>query len=219
LIAYLLLNTLATVCGAFAVFWIVTQAPARLAAQLKTPVSGLMLAPLGIIAVIQVAQFVLVYMRWQPMYWVLIALAVVNLVTGLALMFISMNIATVIGFAFSFIPLVFLFLIEEDFMLVYERIWCGPDKGIRSHSEFYARGREYARNKMWTLAALHFRRAVAGAPNLVAYHLALTAAYVGLKRYDRAESVLREARRLEPGNARAQELADLIATHTARSIA
>jgi Flp pilus assembly protein TadD len=59
---------------------------------------------------------------------------------------------------------------------------------------------------------VHFRRAVVGSPNTLTYHMALTAAYMGLKRYERAESALREAQKLAPGDPKVQELAELIAS-------
>jgi len=117
----------------------------------------------------------------------------------------------VVAVSFSLLPLIFLFRIEGDFMMEHERYWCAPDKGIRTHSAFYQRGREYARKKMWAAAVVHFRRATAGAPSNVAYHLALATAYVKLNRYERAQSVLRGAQRLAPDNPDVRELADLLA--------
>jgi Flp pilus assembly protein TadD len=76
---------------------------------------------------------------------------------------------------------------------------------MRTHSAFYARGREYARQKMWALAAIHFRRAIGGAPGIAAYHLALATAYISLNRLERARSVLRGAEQLEPENPQVRE--------------
>ena len=68
-----------------------------------------------------------------------------------------------------------------------------------------------SRLKLFVHSVVHFRRAAAGAPTMLAYHLALVAAYMGLKRYERAEHALREAQRLAPDDPKVQELAELIA--------
>ena len=165
---------------------------------------------IGVIA-IQLLEIVLVYIRWQPMYWFLVGMAVLSLVGSFAAMALTPNLITVIGTGLNFLPILFLLRISEDFMMKHERIWCVPDKSLKGHNAFYQRGRECVGKKMWALAAIHFRRAVAGAPNTLVYHMALATAYVGLNRYERAESALRPAQKLEPENPKVQELAELIA--------
>ena len=164
---------------------------------------------------VQFVQVVLLYLRWQPMYWFLVGLAVLNILLAIGRLAMSPGPQGVAGLGVSLLPLIFLFRIEDDFAMEHERYWCAPDKGIRSHSAFYRRGREYARKKMWAAAAVHFRRATAGAPSNVAYHLALVTAYAKLNRYERARSALRDAQRLAPDNPDVREMADLLAeAHT-----
>ncbi len=167
---------------------------------------------------IQLVQAVLIYLRWRPIYWFMVGLAVLAAVVPLALLAVRPGWEAVVLLVLSAAPVFLLLRIEEDFMVDHERYWCAPDKGIHTHSAFYQRGRAYARKKMWALAAVHFRRATAGAPTILTYHLALASAYVGLKRYDRAESALREAQRLEPDNPKVLELFELIAAKKASAI-
>jgi tetratricopeptide (TPR) repeat protein len=161
---------------------------------------------------VQFVQVVLLYLRWQPMYWFLVGLAILSILLAIGRLAINPSPQGGIGVGVSLLPLIFLFRIEDDFAVEHERYWCAPDKDIHSHSAFYQRGREYARKKMWAAAAVHFRRATAGSPTNVAYHLALVTAYAKLNRYERARSVLRDAQRLAPDNPDVRELGDLIAT-------
>ena len=161
---------------------------------------------------VQFVQVVLLYLRWQPMYWFLVGMAVLSILLAIGRLAMSPSPQGGIGIGVSLLPLIFLFRIEDNFAMEHERYWCAPDKNIHTHSAFYQRGREYARKKMWAAAVVHFRRATAGAPSNVAYHLALATAYAKLNRYERAQSVLRGAQRLAPDNPDVRELGDLIAT-------
>ena len=161
---------------------------------------------------VQFVQLVMLYLRWQPFYWFLVGMAVLSILLAMARLAVSPGLEGWIGAGASILPLVFLFRVEDDFAMEHERYWCAPDKGIHTHSAFYQRGREYARKKMWAAAVVHFRRATAGAPSNVAYHVALATAYAKLNRYERAQSVLRGAQRLAPDNPDVRELADLIAS-------
>jgi len=154
---------------------------------------------------------VMLYLRWQPFYWFLVGIAGLNILLSMARLAVSPGLGGWVGVGASILPLFLLFRIEDDFAMEHERYWCAPDKSIRTHSAFYQRGREYARKKMWAAATVHFRRATAGAPSNVAYHLALATAYAKLNRYERAQAVLRGAQRLAPDNPDVRELADLLA--------
>ncbi len=161
---------------------------------------------------VQFVQLVMLYLRWQPFYWFLVGMAVLSILLSIARLAVRPGLEGWVGVSASIVPLFLLFRIEDDFAMDHERYWCAPDKGIHTHSAFYQRGREYARKKMWAAAVVHFRRATAGAPSNVAYHLALVTAYAKLNRYEHAQSVLRDAQRLAPDNPDVRELADLIAS-------
>jgi tetratricopeptide (TPR) repeat protein len=152
----------------------------------------------------------LLYRRWQPLYWIGVAAASINLVVALLQTLMKPGPLTLLNLLISIVLMLVLLRIEQDFAVEHQRILCAPDKGLRTHSALYARGREYARQKMWALAAVHFQRATGSAPGIIAYQLALATAYVHLNRFERARSVLRGAERLEPENAQVRELVDLV---------
>jgi tetratricopeptide (TPR) repeat protein len=164
---------------------------------------------------VQMGLIALLYLRWRPLYWIGVAVAAINLVYSLIQTLTDASRLTLLSLLISIVLILVLLSIEEDFIVEYERILCAPDKGVRTHSAFYARGREYARKRMWALAAIHFRRAAGNAPGNVPYHLELVAAYLQLNRLEHAEYVLSEAKRLEPGNPKVKELAELIAARQA----
>jgi len=159
---------------------------------------------------VQLGLIALLYRRWRPLYWIGVAAASINLVVALIQTVTNAGPLTLLSLLISIVLMLVLLRIEQDFIVEHERILCAPDKGLRSHSALYARGREYARQKMWALAAVHFQRATGSAPGNIAYHLALARAYVHLNRLERARSVLRGAERLEPENPQVRELVDLV---------
>ena len=161
---------------------------------------------------IQLGLAVLMYLRWQPIYWLLVAAAVAVALLAFAQVMLNYSLASVLGLLGAIVPVLILLRISEDFMMDRERLLCAPDRQIHTHSAFYARGLEYARQGLRTLAVVHLRRAVAGAPTRVAYHLALAKAYAGLGRYERAESAWHEAQRLAPDNPGVREAANWIAS-------
>jgi len=160
----------------------------------------------------------LLYLRWSFLYWMAVGLACLNMVYALIQMLMSWCPMAWLAFGISLVPVVVLWLIQGDFLVKRERLLCRPDVGARTHSEFYARGREYARRKMWALAAIHFRRAIGSAPNVLAYHLSLATAYIGLKRYQRARAALREAHRLAPDHPDVRALSELIAQRESKGV-
>jgi len=166
---------------------------------------------------VQVGLIALLYLRWRPLYWIGVAVAAINLVFSLIQTLTDASQLTLLSLGIAAVLILVLLQIEQDFIVEYERILCAPDKGVRSHSAFYTRGRAYARKKMWALAAVHFRRAIGSAPGILTYHLALAAAYIHLNRLERAQSVLRGAQRLAPDHPDVHELADLINSRLARN--
>jgi tetratricopeptide (TPR) repeat protein len=199
-----------------AVYLVFSRALPQLSASVPIKVPLLIFSIPAIIMLVQIVQIVLVWLRWQPMYWFMVGLAVISAALSLLSVALNPNVGTVLNLAGAIVPVVFLLLVQEDFMVNHERFLCAPDPGIHTHSEFYMHGRDYARRKMWALAAVHFRRATAGSPGTVAYHLALATAYAKLKRYERAQSVLSGAQKLAPDNLDVRELSDLIAAARAQ---
>jgi hypothetical protein len=94
----------------------------------------------------------------------------------------------------------------EDFTFNEHRLQLKVSSGIKNHVTLYLTARNYARQGMWGSAILHLRRAIAREPNKLPYHLALTVAYLNIKRYDLAAAALQQAERLDPGDADVQRL-------------
>ncbi len=194
-----------------------TLAP-EIAAELLAvlPLLSFYLFVLGL--VVQLVLIVLIYSRWRPFYWFALFLAGVNLVYGgvnaLAAAQVSWQNAGSIILALLLLLLVL--RLQEDFMVKGGRIFCELDRDIKSHSAYYMRGRDYARRKMWAKALIHFQRAVANAPGMIAYHLALASTYARLRRYERAALALDEAKRIAPDEAEVRRLASIIAEERAR---
>lgn len=74
----------------------------------------------------------------------------------------------------------------------------------------WLRGRAYAQQKLWAIAALHLHQALMLRETVEAY-LVLAVAYINLARFELAEKVLNNARRVSPGNSRVDELLALLA--------
>ena len=186
--------------------------PPDVAAAIKSKLSPLDFWMFAISIVIQLAILLLIYIRWRPIYWIGVGLGALNLVYSLIQAAMNPSWASLLVVGIALLPVLILVMVQDDFLQKRERQLCGPDPGLRSHSEFYMRGREYARKGMWTQAVVHYRRAAGGAPTMLAYHLELAKAYVKLKRYERARSALREAQRLGPNDPGIQGLVSLLAT-------
>jgi hypothetical protein len=84
----------------------------------------------------------------------------------------------------------------NDFTFKEGRLRFKIDRGIKNHQTLYVRAREYGQMDMWGMAALHLRRAVSRDDKNPAYLLALTVAYMNIKRYDLAEKALDDAEKV-----------------------
>jgi len=163
------------------------------------------------------------YLRWKPAFYFVLVGAVLELFWTVAAVVMSFSPAsdlTLLGGAgyvcMGFVVLAALaklwvvFQTQDDFALERRRIIFRIDPNLSGVSGVLARGHEYAERKMWGLAALHMRRAVAFAPEQLSGRGALTLAYLKLKRYDLAAKTLAEARRIRPDDPRLEELQTLL---------
>ena len=85
-----------------------------------------------------------------------------------------------------------------DFTFNEKRLRLHVDRSARTADAFYLTGRNYARDGEWGNAVIHLRRAVSLSPLNLDYHLALTVAYLQIKRADLAHNSLAEATKLDP---------------------
>ena len=100
----------------------------------------------------------------------------------------------------------------ED-LAAQERIHFQVGGKIKTGVSLLLRGRGFARQKMWALAALHLRSAVADMTNRTEAHWQLAMAYMHLERHDLADQVLLDAERIRPSDPQIQKLRELIASH------
>lgn len=153
------------------------------------------------------------YVRWRPMFYLLIAGAVLQLVYGLLSIVLSFGLSLLFsGFSMvlAFVEFFFVLRIEDDFIMDRHRILLRLDRDAKTALTYLERGRLYSKAKMWALAAVHLRRAAAMLPDGLAPRLALVVAYLKIQRFDLAAKTLDEARTLAPGDPRIAELATML---------
>ncbi len=113
--------------------------------------------------------------------------------------------------ALATFALVSLASLQDHFALKSRRLLLRIDNDVEgSQVGLWLRGRAYAQQKVWALAALHLRQAVMIEKHLEVY-LALGVAYINLACFDLAEATLKQARRLSPENPQIDELTELLA--------
>ncbi len=160
------------------------------------------------------------YLRWKPAYYLFFAVsalgAVMVIMVGVLLLsllgkggsvFLCLGIyALVIGGLRLWIAI----QMQHDFDYTRVRLLFRIDQGVVGAPMLLAWGHEYAKRKMWGLAALHLRRGVAFMPEQMDGRGSLALTYLKLKRYDLAAQVLADARRIAPNDPRIEELQTLL---------
>jgi hypothetical protein len=156
----------------------------------------------------------LTYMRWKPVFYLLLVGAGVKLAASIAGIVFGGWYGLVCGGTGILLSLANLFIVsqlEVDFFLDEKRILLRVDRRAGRGLDLLARGRQYARRQMWALAALYLRQALAQIP--LEYRMEgyreLAIAYTRLKRTDLAERVLADATQFHPHDPRIAELASL----------
>jgi tetratricopeptide (TPR) repeat protein len=114
------------------------------------------------------------------------------------------------GVILALLMFLLLFQLEDDFFFDEKRILLRVDRSAKKGIDFLASGRRYARRKIWAMAVIHLRRAVAWLPDWIDGHLELAMAYIHLRRYDLAAKALAEARRISPDDPGVEELTTLL---------
>jgi Flp pilus assembly protein TadD len=104
--------------------------------------------------------------------------------------------------------------LEEDFQVKRSRLLLSVDPDIKTGVDALLRGRVYAREGMWGLAAIHFRRAAALNPSSPDEHIAVAQACVHLKESELARYALERARELQPGDGRVDAVLELLERQT-----
>jgi tetratricopeptide (TPR) repeat protein len=155
------------------------------------------------------------FYRWKPilyLYLVSSALGLILAIVGMLLSSGNVYLLASAGFVAltTALMLVMGYKIREDFKWEKERILLRVDPGLSSAADLIVRGNFYAQQKMWAMAAIHLRRAA----GLLLFdpdpRLALAAAYLRLKRFDRVAEILAHVERIAPGDLRIGKLRALL---------
>jgi tetratricopeptide (TPR) repeat protein len=104
-----------------------------------------------------------------------------------------------------------IFRVGPDFERVKVRQIAHIDRGLDDASQFFAAGNNYARQKKWASAILHYRKAAALAPAQFYYQRSLGRAYSYLGYYQRSLDVLESAHRMTMNQDLRLELEQIIA--------
>jgi len=150
------------------------------------------------------------FMRWRPFFYLFLANAVLLAVLAISGMLISRGIALLCGGVGVLLALAVVWLafqIQDDFFHDRRRILMEAHREAMGGLDFLVHARRYAKERMWALAALHFRRAAVWLPDQIEAHLGLAVAYTNLRRYDMAAQALADARRINPSSPQVQEMA------------
>lgn len=116
----------------------------------------------------------------------------------------------VVVVALSGLSLALLLRLYDHFSFQERRFVIRLDDDVKGHEVgLWLRGRAYAQQKLWALAALHLHHALMLRETLEAY-LVLAVAYINLARFELVEKVLNNARRISPGNSRIDDLMALM---------
>ncbi len=170
---------------------------------------------LGLPFVLGVAGTIALYLRWRPVFYLLLgsgALGLAGSIGGIA--FLGQQplalAAGVLGIAVAVGTVILGIRLEDDFRVQRRRRLLALDPGLPSGIDYLVRGRYYAHEGVWGLAALHFRRAAALMPNDVDGLLGVVQAAVNLGDWGLSRWALESALERQPGDERIEEAAELV---------
>jgi tetratricopeptide (TPR) repeat protein len=153
------------------------------------------------------------FLRWPFVWYLLLIQAFIGMLSSLANVLLNANsvaiVSSLISAAISVAYFFFVWQLQEDFFKNQARILLRLDRDAQGGPMMLARGRLYAKEGMWALAALHFRRAGALTQNSDAY-VALAIACMKLEAHGMAERALDEAERINPSESQISELRQLL---------
>ena len=158
---------------------------------------------------------ILLYLRWTPVYYLLLGSALLGLVASIAGItaissFVGSIFAWGLGILISISTLIMVLKLASDFRKTRGRLYLDVDPNLNEGMDFMIRGKQYARKGMWALAAVHLRRAIALLPYAPEEYLATAVACSQIKDYDLARAVLEDAMFKDPDNVRLQQAINII---------
>lgn len=157
--------------------------------------------PMLVSAAITVA----LYVRWRLIYYVMLGSAVLGIASSVAALALAASSPLALisgGFtaAVSVANFALTLKLEGDFLTARRRLAVGLDVGLKTGMDYLLRGRAYAGQGLWTLAAVHYRRAAGLALDQPDGLLGVAQACVHLKDTALARWALQTARSLRPGD-------------------
>ena len=169
--------------------------------------------PSIVLALYSLALLVGTYLRWKPVFYVLLAGAGVRMALSIAAIALGQYYGIVcgsLGALFTVGSFFVIFFLENDFLSDRERIYFSISRKHTGGVALLTQGRSYANQKMWALAALYLRAGVAKAPGQIAGYFRLATAYMHLGRFELAQDTLDQARSIEPDHPQIARLATLL---------
>jgi len=156
--------------------------------------------------------------RWKVMFYLLLINAILSLLASVVAIVFTAGVGLIPGGMGALFALALIFIIfqtEDDFFSDERRVLIRVDPSAKNGIDLLNIGQHYMRQRMWGLAAVHLRRAAGRMPEMIDTHLALAAAYMNLKRYDRAARSLEDARRVNAEHPSLLELETMLGELTA----
>ncbi|MBN1639993.1 MAG: tetratricopeptide repeat protein [Anaerolineae bacterium] len=163
-------------------------------------VPPLYLLPFVVLSVYSFALAVGMYVRWSPVYWLLIAGAAVRFGLSISGVVIGGYYGLLCGGAgvlASIGGFLILLAVEDDFRWDRQRVYLRLDRRSRKGTAWLERAALFADLGMWALAVLHLRAAAAKMPTRTPVYVRLARAYLEMERPDLARATLRDAARID----------------------
>jgi hypothetical protein len=195
--------------------------PPEIASAAFESIPRLYFLPFILFFLFSLAVLVGLYLRWKPIFYLFLTnvlltfgSAIAGIALGLGLpsegIFLNQRVGLLCsggGVILALMMFLLVLQIEDDFFFDEKRILLRHDRDAAKGPDFLDSGHRYAGHDMWAMAAIHLRKAAALMPHQTDPHLALSAAYLNLKRYELAASALEEARRINPSDPQIEHLA------------
>jgi hypothetical protein len=151
------------------------------------------------------------YLRWKPVYYLLLANAGIELLMALVSFGLVEGIAPgLVGIVLAVVTAVLTLQLGADFEMERRRIFLRLDRGLKSGTDYLARGNHYNQRRMWGLSAIHLRMAAGLMPARLDVQAMLVTVYIRLGRYDSAERVVAKAEEINPDDQRVKGLKSLL---------
>ena len=171
------------------------------------------LLPFFALALFSIALLVGMYVRWKPVFYVLLGSLAVRFALAVTAVALGQYYGLVCGSFGVIVALVSFFLIisvGDDFAQDTERVYFALDRRFQGGVARLEQARIASERGMWALAALNLRAAVAKMPGQASGYARLAHAYLRLGRSDLAREALQQAKQIDPNDPRVIELFALL---------